>query len=102
MPRRRPLPLPDRQLALSRKPPGAKALIIMSDLDAGLKASSSTVLLGQSFSSFCSLHPRQLHPCHAPREAGLAHGLEHLAHLGILAQQLVDFLYAGAGAAGDA
>ena len=48
------------------------------------------------------LNPRKLHPRHAPREARLAHLLEHFLHLRVLAQQIVDFLHTGAGAAGDA
>src|SRR6202795_4603008 len=48
------------------------------------------------------LHSRKLHPCHSPREAGLAHLLEHFFHLGVLAKQVVDFLHARAGAAGNA
>jgi hypothetical protein len=38
----------------------------------------------------------------SPAEARLAHGLEHLAHLGVLARQVVDLLDGGAGTAGDA
>ena len=34
--------------------------------------------------------------------AAAAHGLEHLAHLGVLAEEVVDVLDGGAGAAGDA
>src|ERR1700690_3774509 len=49
-----------------------------------------------------SLHSGKLHPRHSPRKAGLAHLLEHFLHLRILAEQVVDFLHAGAGAAGDA
>ena len=41
-------------------------------------------------------------PASLRREAGLAHLLEHLSHLRVLAQQIVHFLHAGAGAAGDA
>src|SRR5882762_11483980 len=48
------------------------------------------------------LHSRKLHPCHSPGEAGLAHLLEHFFHLSVLAEQVVDFLHAGAGAAGNA
>jgi|HubBroStandDraft_6_1064221.scaffolds.fasta_scaffold21839_2 hypothetical protein len=48
------------------------------------------------------LHARHFHTGHAAGEAGLAHGLEHLPHLSVLAEQVVDFLHAGAGAAGDA
>src|SRR5215831_21250697 len=48
------------------------------------------------------LHSRQLHSRQATREAGLAHLLEHLFHLRVLAEQIVDFLNAGAGSAGDA
>src|SRR5271165_1542321 len=48
------------------------------------------------------LHPRQLHPRQPAREAGLAHLLEHLLHLRVLAKQIVYFLHGRAGAAGDA
>src|SRR6202041_2371511 len=48
------------------------------------------------------LHSRQLHPPHPPREAGLAHLLEHLFHLRVLAKQVIHFLDGGARAAGDA
>jgi len=48
------------------------------------------------------LHSRELHPCHPPRETGLAHLLEHLFHLRVLAEQVIHFLDAGSRAAGDA
>src|SRR6266404_3508975 len=48
------------------------------------------------------LHSWKLHPSHSPREAGLAHLLEHFFHLSVLTEQVVDFLHAGAGAAGNA
>src|SRR5260370_35670781 len=53
---------------------------------------------------FCSriLHSWQLHPSETACEAGFAHLLEHLLHLGILTKKLVYFLNAGAGAAGNA
>jgi len=34
--------------------------------------------------------------------AASAHGLEHLSHLGVLAEEVVDVLHGGAGAFGDA
>src|SRR5262249_38668879 len=48
------------------------------------------------------LHSRKLHPCQLSSEAGFAHVLEHLSHLGVLAEELVDFLDSGARSAGDA
>src|SRR5207237_2969872 len=48
------------------------------------------------------LHSWQLHPSETACEAGFAHLLEHLFHLGILTKKIVYFLNAGAGAAGDA
>src|ERR1017187_4489307 len=49
-----------------------------------------------------SLYSRQLHPRHSASETGLAHLLEHLFHLRVLAEQVIYFLHSGAGAAGDA
>src|SRR5260370_3551977 len=53
---------------------------------------------------FCSriLDAWQLHPSETACEAGLAHLLEHLLHLGILTKKIVYFLNASAGAAGNA
>src|ERR1700675_4384404 len=48
------------------------------------------------------LHSRQLHPRHPSGETGLAHLLEHLFHLRVLAEQVIHFLHGGSGAAGDA
>ena len=47
-------------------------------------------------------HARQLHSGQLAAEAGFAHVLEHFAHLGVLAQELVHFLHAGSGAPRDA
>src|SRR4029077_12660757 len=49
-----------------------------------------------------SLHARHLHSRQSPREAGLAHLLEHLLHLRILAKQIVHFLDGRTRSAGDA
>src|SRR5258708_23695818 len=46
--------------------------------------------------------PRKLHPRQLPSEARLAHVFEHLAHLDVLPQKLIDLLHGGPGAAGDA
>src|SRR5467141_97157 len=53
--------------------------------------------------AFCSriLHSWQLHPSETACEAGFAHLLEHLLHLGRLTQKIVHLLNAGPGAAGD-
>src|ERR1700730_10101269 len=48
------------------------------------------------------LHSRKLHPCHSAGETWFAHLLEHFFHLSVLAKQVVDFLHAGSGAAGNA
>src|ERR1700722_383311 len=51
--------------------------------------------------AYHNLHSGELHARHSPREAGFSHLLEHFFHLRILPEQIVDFLYAGAGAARD-
>src|SRR5437868_11637314 len=48
------------------------------------------------------LHSRQFHSCHPPREAWFAHLLEHLFHLRILTEQIIDFLHGCSRAARDA
>ena len=48
------------------------------------------------------LHPRHFHSRQPPGKARLGHGLEHLAHLRVLAQQIVDLRHGGPGAARDA
>ena len=49
-----------------------------------------------------SSHSRELHARQAPRETLLAHVSEHLFHLSVLAEQVVDFLNRRPRAAGDA
>src|ERR1700694_3215102 len=48
------------------------------------------------------LHSRHLHPSQFAGETGFADLFEHFSHLGVLAKQVVDFLYAGARTASDA
>src|SRR5260370_2548853 len=48
------------------------------------------------------LHAGKFPPRHSPRKTRLAHLLEHFFHLRVLPEQVVDFLHAGAGTAGDA
>ena len=57
---------------------------------------------GKGFTGNWSYMPGNFIPAMPPRKAGLAHLLEHFFHLRILPKQIVDFLHAGAGAAGDA
>src|SRR5580704_1783009 len=48
------------------------------------------------------LRSRHLHPSQPSGKTGFPDLLEHLFHLDILAQQIVDLLHAGPGSAGDA
>src|SRR5271169_3528698 len=47
------------------------------------------------------LHSWKLHAGKLSRKTGLPHLLKHFSHLRILAQQIIDFLHAGSGAASD-
>src|SRR5438128_11520997 len=46
-------------------------------------------------------HSGQLHPCHPAREAAFAHLLEHLSHLRILAEKIIDLLHGGSRTTGN-
>src|ERR1700681_717863 len=80
--------------------------------DVGLRTSSSTpiqdpIRCRETFDRPRSearrplLHSRHLHPSQLAGKARLDDLLEHFSHLGVLAQQVVDFLHAGARAPGD-
>src|SRR5262249_10607979 len=49
-----------------------------------------------------SSHSWHLHAGQSPRETWFAHLLEHLFHLGVLAEQIIYFLHGRTGASGNA
>jgi hypothetical protein len=76
-----------------KRPSGAKARPLVGSVVARLKPCPSQNMPLPGGCGATTSHSRQLHPRHPAREAGLAHLLEHLLHLRVLAEQIIHFLH---------